>query len=564
MATKNLSPSVIEGVQLEAYRQWSSYADAEHWTMLTPHLIAPLSLPYGYPSKLPYALWPKWKALGAVPEEKSWSFWLNEVPLSELPKALPMARAIKEVSPQAWPTDADWAHLLLRAEPDKLSDFVAFAKIQRPELLPRFMDWALAPLSYGLTSDAVALQIPRTSKRGIEDHWQRVRKLDALGFKSVHPRYLAHVVQNGALPVPSMDEAIKKRWALLPPNLAQPSSTTNPIDAKWVAPQLTCRHQVDGALRHALAENQSGRKVTDPTVWEYALPVQVTGLTDCQWLFVGGRFGGTLWWTEHDFFEGKTERQTGAADASREAFFWNAGQKRWRDSGVVPTNGELFNLQQSGQPEPWIAASGISNMNWNPDENLGNIFQTRLQLDGAVVLEPLPAAHPARVSLISQCGGDLMLGECEALKNVLNNVEGEPQSELGAMPAFVDTYWSQEKQLFLAALLGNDRAALNRMRDQGLFAHWLSEGLQSLGKASSLSRMDKRRRAAWVLAQTPRYDDITLASLVSWLPPEDWRPIVKMLGCYAREKLLELKEVKEDHVLFTRLQGEMNRFLCPE
>ena len=71
---KNLSPSVIEGVQLEAYSQWSSYADAEHWTMLTPHLIAPLSLPYGYPSKLPYALWPKWKALGAVPEEKSWSF----------------------------------------------------------------------------------------------------------------------------------------------------------------------------------------------------------------------------------------------------------------------------------------------------------------------------------------------------------------------------------------------------------------------------------------------------------------------------------------------------------
>lgn len=562
---KNLSATVIKDVQLEVSRQWS-YADAEHWTTLTPHLIGPISLPYGYPKELPYTLWSQWKALGAVPDKKSWSYWLNAVPLADLPKALPMARTIQEVNPKAWPTDADWANLLLRTTPENVQSFVAFAKTQRSELLPRFMDWALAPLSYGPTSDTVALQIPRTSERSIEDHWLRVRQLETLGLRSAHPRYLAPGLTNAASPASRLDDAIKKGWGLALPTLTQPSSVTTPFDAKWVKPQFTCRLQVDDALRHALAENQSGDEDSPGnTKLEYALPVQVKGMTDCQWLFVGGRFPGSYSWTEHDFFEGTTERRTNAADGNRVAIFWHAAQKRWIESGVLPNNGELFNLQQSGQPEPWIVASGIWNSNWN--ENEGNIFQARLQLDGAVVLEPLAQAHPARLSLIAQCGSDLMLDECETLKDARSNVESDPKGEQAGIRAFVDTYWPQEKQAFLAALLANDRAALSRMRDQGLTPDWLSEGLQSLGKAGTLSLLEKRRRAAWVLASNkpaPQYDDVTLASLVAWLPPEDWRPIVKILGCYRRERLLELKDVNERHDLLTRLQGEKNRFPCRE
>lgn len=554
---KQLNPTDIKEAQPEVLSRWSSYADAGHWTALTPHLIAPLTLPYGYPEKLTYALWPKWKAMGAVPDEKSWTYWLNGVPLVDLPKALPMARTIKEANPNAWPTDADWASLLLRTTPENVLNFVAFAKTQRPELLPRFMDWALAPLSYGATPDAVALQIPRAS-RDIDDPWQRVRQLAALGFKSVHPRFLTNDVPDAALPIAGTDEAIKKGWALLPPTQAQLASTTSPTGTPWVKPQLTCRLQVDDALRSALADNE----FADP-VLEYAVPVQVKEFADCQWLFVGGRFQGTRSWTEHDFFEGTTERRTNAADGNRIATFWNTGQKRLIDSGLVPDNGELFTLQQSGQVEAWIVASGISDMNWRAE---WNVFQARVQPDSTLVLTPLPEAHPARVRLIAQCGGDLVLDGCDALKSVLGNAEGAPQSELGGLAVFVDMYWPQEKQSFLTALLENDRAALNRMRHQGLFGHWLSEGLQSVSKASSLSLMEKRRRAAWVLASSNPasvYDDLTLASLVSWLPPEDWRPIVKVLGCYTREKLLQRDEVKQNHLLYRRLQVETNRFPCP-
>lgn len=558
---KHLSPRIIEKTQTELY-QWSGRGSVGHWERLTPHLIAPLTVVNGYPKTLPYALWPKWKALGAVPDKeknlsqlKFWDYWLAEVPLAELPQGLPVARAIKEASPQTWPSEAEWAGLLLRAKPEELADFVAFAKSQRPDLLARFLDWALAPLSYGPTPDPVALQIDRSSQYSIETHWQRVRQLAALGFKSRHPRYLAHDLLAAEAPVPTLDEAIRNGWAIAAPSVANTSDISHSVSVQWSKPQLTCHKRVDDSLRRSLAEDQWWANDPEHTVWEYVLPIQVTGLTDCQWIFVGGNFPGKRSWTDHDFFEGEVEQQTGAADGNRAASFWHADQKKWFDSGVVPDSGDFLLLHQSGQPAPWVAISG----SFLSVPRAGNIFQARLQPNSTVALEPLPEDHPARVSLITQCGSDLMLDECEALKVATQDGGGN------SIVQFVDTYWPQAKQDFLVALLANDRAALNRMREQGLFAHWLSAGLRALGEASSLSLMDKRRRAAWVLASSQPsadFDEATLASLVPWLPPEDWRPIVKRLRCYPRKVLLEQAEGKSNFSLSTRLQNEMNRFPC--
>lgn len=561
-----LTPSLIKQVQ-EQLHQWPDRASAAHWEKLTPHLVAPLSIPYGYPKSLPYALWPKWMALGALPgRERStepgqftytWSRLLASIPIPELAQGLAAARQLKGVAPEDWPTEADWAGLLLRATPQELPGFLALAKAQRPDLLPRFMDWALAPLSYGPTPDAVAsaLTPPSLNRYGADSRgWDRVRNLAALGFKARHPRYPIQNLSEADRPAPSLQEAIQNAWLIAPPNTTAEADTANPSSVQWIKPLLTCHKQVDSGLRRALATNGQG---ADPDGGDsaYLVPIQVNGLGDCQWLKVGGRFPGRYSWIEHDFFEGVTERRANAADGNRSAMFWHRAQQTFLDSGVEPNSGEAMLMHQSGQPAPWVAISG--SVDWGQFSN--DVFRARLQRNNTVVLEPLPNDHPGRISLIERCGSELLLDGCEALKEALQNDES-----LG-IAQFADTYWPQARQDFLAALLRNDRASLLRMREEGLFSHWLSAGLRALGEASALSLMEKRRRAAWVLASdSPRaaYDAATLDSLLTWLPPEDWRPIVKQLRCYQREQLLEKVKQTKDHALSSRLQHEMNRFAC--
>ncbi len=563
-----LTPTTIKAVQ-DRLDRWPDHASVAHWEKLTPHLVAPLSIPWGYPKSLPYALWPKWKTMGALPAQEpsttqgqftyTWSHLVASIPMSELAQGLAAARQLKGTNPQSWPTEADWADLLLRAKLDELPGFLALAKAQRPDLLPRFMDWALAPLSYGPTPDAVALALTPPSNTRIGDHstgWERVRRLAALGFKARHPRYPVQDLSEGNLPVPTLGEAIGNGWVIAPPKTPASGDTTDPTSIQWIKPQLTCHKQVgDNTLRRSLARDEVARDTDLGSA--YVLPVQTKGLSDCQWLFVGGRFPGRRSWTDHDFFDGDTEQRINAADGGRFAMLWHPAQHKWLDSGVIPNSGEAMLVHQSGQLAPWVAISG--SVDWGQYPN--DIFQARLQPDNSVVLAPLPTDHPGRISLMQRCGGDLMLGDCEALKEVIQ--DGESLS----IAQFADTYWPQARQEFLAALLRNDRAALNRMREEGLFPHWLSAGLRAVGEAPSLGLMDKRRRAVWVLAsgQPPAgYDEATLDSLLPWLPPEDWRPIVKRLACYPRKALLEKATGKHDFALSTRLQHEMNRFPCTD
>jgi hypothetical protein len=477
--------------------------------------------------------------------------------MPELGQGLAAARQLKGADPQSWPTDSDWADILLRAKPDELPGFLALAKAQRPDLSPRFMDWALAPLSFGPTPDAVALALTPPSNTRIGDHstaWERVRQLAASGFKARHRRYPVQDLSEVSMPVPTLEEAIGNGWVIAPPKAATSGDTTDPASIQWTKPQLTCHKQVADTLRRSLARDEDARD-TERGTSAYLLPVQVKGLSDCQWLFVGGRFPGRVSWTDHDFFEGDTEKRANAADGQRFAMLWQPAQHKWLDSGVIPNSGEAMLVHQSGQPAPWIAISG--SVDWGQYPN--DIFHARRQPDNTLVLEPLPPDHPGRTSLMQRCGGDLMLADCEALKEVIQ--DGEQLS----VAQFADTYWPQARREFLAALLRNDRATLDRMREEGLFSHWLSAGLRALGEATSLGLMDKRRRAAWVLASSKPfadYDKATLDSLLPWLPPEDWRPIVKRLTCYPRTALLEKATEKHDFTLSTRLQYEMNRFPC--
>jgi hypothetical protein len=562
-----LSPTVIKSAQDHLHR-WPGTASATQWELVTSRLIAPLSIPYGYPKSLPYSLWSKWKILGAIPAEPpttpkpgyvyTWDTLLDAIPMAQLPQALATAQQLRGESPQRWPTDKNWAKLLLRSGPEELPVFLATIKAQRPDLLPRLMDWALAPLTYGPTPDPVVLALTPTSLSPFDAQsysWQRVRKLAATGLKSRHPRYLPANLSKADSDVISIaNEALRNGWAISPPTVAAPTGPAQASVAQWIKPQLRCDKQVDDALRRDLTQNAGNERDAD----EYVLPVQIEGLNDCQWLFVGGEYRGKKSWTDYNFFEGNQLQQTGAADGTRYAMFWHAGEQKRLQSGVVPNSGEAMLVHQSGQPAPWIAVSG--DMNYGRSDDTNDLFQARLSNDKTVELVQLPMDHPARVNLMNQCGSDLMLEDCKMLKELNLN------SEKMSIAQFADQHWPKARQDFLDALMRNDRTALKQMHEQGLFSHWLSEGLRALGSASSLGLMDKRRRAAWVLASRkplPHFDNATLDKLIPWLPPEDWHPIVSNLDCGMHPSLLVKVKDSKNFALAARLEIEMRLLDCP-
>lgn len=575
-----IEPTQMARIQRSLLQQLSERQGATNWATLTERLVAPVqTVTEGFPSHLPASLWPAWQQLGLNPSAVWWAHWAQTVPLNQLPELLPKARAIVAAAPRtgasgnittsasagsgsaagarnggatgAWPSDLDWARWLLRTEPKTLPIFWALFKAQRPDLLPRALDWALAPLALGATPDAVASELSVSGDAwnlSTGEAWQRVRWLSAQGLRTQHPRLMAYPMGNTDIASPSLDDAVAQGWAL------RPSAAAAPLALRWQTPQLSCRQEADAPLRKALAANQMLDGESERRVWEHVLPVQVPSQPVCQWLFTGGDWGGRKFIEEPDFFSGIT-RLTPCADGWRAAMFWHTPSATWVDSGLDPRNSELFSLQTADPPGQWLGL-GL-NQQGGCGQSPGDVAQVERLPDGKVRLVPLAPMHPVRAALLAQCGVSLALEECEVL--------APHRLEALGVPGFIDQFWGEARQAFLTALLANDRSTLAAQREAGLFAQWLDAGLVALGRDTQLSLADKRKRAAWVLAQSqpaPLYLTDTLASLVSWLPPEDWRPIVRRRGCTPGNPLGELPGLAQQPALAQRLARELDTLEC--
>lgn len=93
------------------------------------------------------------------------------------------------------------------------------------------------------------------------------------------------------------------------------------------------------------------------------------------------------------------------------------------------------------------------------------------------------------------------------------------------MGHFADMHWNVERKAFVNAFLDFKPEVLRAMQAEGVFPHWVTEALSAVS-ASKLSLAEKRRSAAWVLRDRAllgaALESQMLASLVHWLPSEDW------------------------------------------
>jgi hypothetical protein len=140
----------------------------------------------------------------------------------------------------------------------------------------------------------------------------------------------------------------------------------------------------------------------------------------------------------------------------------------------------------------------------------------------------------------------------------------EPSGAL-EVAVFADRHWAAGKVAFFDALARLDRDALAEAERQGLFPHWLDEAARGLAAAPGLSLPERRRRMAWLQARRsprPAYSDDTVASLVPWLPAEDWAPLVEALRC-SRPATLDAALARARELQRADLERRLQRARAP-
>lgn len=488
-ALAQVAPSRLAGHLERVFERWgySRLAGREardhagrlaRWTALTDRLAAPLPAAgaAAFLYVVPPELWPRWFALGYRPADRQWADWLNGLDPAALERV--------------WPVIAR----------------------HQPELARRALTWLVAPISVGPTEDPEA---GRLSYRGDHHHdpdfLAKARFLAAHAGRVERPRWLAAEFAVDK-PAPGVALALAQGW-VKPSPVAQ---------RRQVEPApLACSARPGPGLRRELAvsgllEGPDGVVAPIDAIQPLARP----GASACEWLVSGGSGGGREFIDDESFSQG-VNRLTPCPDAWRIAALWQEGGG-WRlVEGEVPV-GPLVPIRLAGAGLAGLAALEVDYGTCG--QRASEVFIPQFKADGGLAFKPAGPGDALFDAVALQCSFK-NLAECPGLATA-------PRA-LGVAD-FADRHWAAGKAAFLDALARLDRAALAEAERQGLFPHWLDEAARGLAVAPGLSLPERRRRMAWLQARRsprPAYSDNTVASLVPWLPAEDWTPLIEALRC---------------------------------
>lgn len=103
------------------------------------------------------------------------------------------------------------------------------------------------------------------------------------------------------------------------------------------------------------------------------------------------------------------------------------------------------------------------------------------------------------------------------------------------LESFLKTLRADHFERYQAAILALDKDALKTMQAEGIPGSWTAEAILRLGK-SSMPLAEKRRRIAWLFVDRAQLKRAMSSSyhvadsLIEWLPLQDWRPVLDILG----------------------------------
>lgn len=323
-------------------------------------------------------------------------------------------------------------------------------------------------------------------------------------------------------------KAIERRWVIEVPSSERP--------VVEVVKELGCKPVVSAAMRLSVAAwDRYKAPAANPYEVDAALSsveaLKSVNQETCAWLATGGEPPGRKFIYDIDFFDG-VNRLTPCADGNTVNGVWNEPQGNWSSLKDAQMFGSMYRLRLKDSKNEalleWRDGGG------GCGRNHGVIYSAH-DKNKPVEFVVAGRGHPVYDALVQQC--DLsQLDECLKLSEP-QIATPSPSPPLPLPLSWSAKYLPNERQAFLAAVERFDTTALNQAKAAGLFADWVQSGLRQVGE-SRLSLEDKRKRAAWLLAHRPLLANAlhseTIASLLSWLPVQDWQPVVYAMRCEQR------------------------------
>lgn len=482
------------------------------WALLTDRLAAPLpAVPSdGFLYWVPIELWPRWFALGFRVDDAHWANWFgwsDPAPFE-----------------QAWPLIAK----------------------HQPAVAQRTVEWLVAQLSVGPAQDPQTKRLSYGSETYYYDQsfLRKAKFLQAQHAQAPQPRWLAGAYADISL-APGVAFALAQNWVRVPPAT---------LRAQMERAPLNCQARPSAALRRSLASG-SPLKVEDDGSYEgdFVQPIARSGETACGWLVTGSTSGGRRFINEESFSEG-VQRLTPCTEGSASAALWNEARSAWMPVTDM-SQGALIPIRLKSGGEVVFASTEVEYGGCGGKS--GSLLMPRFAPDGGLQLELLAPGHPLFDALALQC-------DFRGLSACLGITEGSAHpADALAVPTFIDKAWAKEKSAFLGAVDRLDRAALNQARADGMLAGWLDEALRRTSASQTLALPEKRQRIAWVFAQRaprPVFAQETLETLVPWMPPEDWGPVLSALRCtnrYVLNRVAEQAQAKNLAALHRRVQAAL-------
>lgn len=250
--------------------------------------------------------------------------------------------------------------------------------------------------------------------------------------------------------------------------------------------------------------------------------IDIPNETNCGLLVSGGNTGGRISITE-DGFRG-SQHFTPCTDGDSFSEIWRIidGQlQKTEIVGVAVQGADSFTDNLSGAQFLLVGGIGMGTCGTTPFQ----VMKLEKTNTAEIKLNFIPRSSEIMQGLLTQCI-TTGLAECFPVEILSAQLEDSHYT-------FIDQNWATERQTYIENVLALNYKQLEKINQQGIFPHWVSAAIRAVS-SSDLSIQEKRRRTAWLfrdkkqLARSALSTDV-LNTLITWLPEEDWKPILRAI-----------------------------------
>jgi hypothetical protein len=321
------------------------------------------------------------------------------------------------------------------------------------------------------------------------------------------------------------------------------------IKPRWVDAPLACSFTLTDAWLRELLTKATVTTVEDSVSVETVQLIEIPGASECGLLVggfqqVNGYVGGDV-----DAFTGPESNPTASCPDPRDRYeVWqNQGGtiKRLKtDMGSDDGAPILIPVKDTQTGKRYYLHTGEQYGQCHGYRRMPFTFEWKspaaglaLQRSDSIEIEEALFAQCSDAAIGIQCKGIAAMspGAANATQSAASPQQPTVQDALNGNldpQTFIDVLGAEKNKAYQAAILALDKPKLKVLQADGVLGLWTGEAIKRVG-ISNLSLEEKRKRTAWIFFDHTQLagalSDEVVASLLTWLPREDWKPVLKAL-----------------------------------